>query len=333
MPRILFDARAIADSGANASGGIGRVAARLLAHLQRTRSTDRITTITTGWNRDPSAAASSTLHLPLPNKLWSLCCFLGITSLDRAGSFLAKKSFDELILPNVGFVGTPHIPYTVAVHDLSFLIEPSWFPWKMRLWHKAVRAKRLIQNAKNIWCVSETTARDVEQLLGVPREHIAVLTPLIVTGQQNNAAPQPSLTTYDPTSLRPYVLAFGGNNPRKNISTIIAAVARVREYAPFQNMQLRIIGPCGIDMPPWVLASPSVSDSERDDLYRHASALLYPSWYEGFGLPIHEAARFNIPILASAHGALPETAPPGTILINPAKPHLWAAALRELLAK
>ena len=358
MSRILFDARAIADSGSHARGGIARVSKRILAHLRETHSSDEIVLMTTGW-RNPHAPTlshperdeaeprpyntRSPIHLPLPNKLWSLACVLGLTSLDRVAEKIAKQKFDELFLPNIGFIGTPRIPYTILVHDLSSLIEPKWFSWKMRLWHHAVRAKRLIQNAANVWCVSETTARDVERLLGVERKRVTVLPPDLIIGRQDTSAPLHP-TTYDPSvhsgqALRPtpYVISFGCGNPRKNISTAIAAAARVREDASFQNLQLFIIGSSSHSPLPtphsWITFLPSISDNERDHLYQNASALLYPSWYEGFGLPIHEAARFNIPILASAHGALPETAPKSTILINPAKPHLWAGALRNVLKK
>jgi glycosyltransferase involved in cell wall biosynthesis len=76
---------------------------------------------------------------------------------------------------------------------------------------------------------------------------------------------------------------------------------------------------------------PSVTDEQLSDLYRTASAVLYPSWYEGFGLPLHEAARYGTPCLASIMGSLPETAPTGTVFAPPAKPHLWAAMLRDML--
>jgi glycosyltransferase involved in cell wall biosynthesis len=66
-------------------------------------------------------------------------------------------------------------------------------------------------------------------------------------------------------------------------------------------------------------------------LMKNASALLYPSWYEGYGLPLHEAAAHGTPIIASTSGALPETAPPGTHFVPPFKPHLWTQAMQSVL--
>ena len=64
---------------------------------------------------------------------------------------------------------------------------------------------------------------------------------------------------------------------------------------------------------------------------QHAAAFLYPSWYEGFGLPLHEAARFGTPCISSTVGALPETAPHNTLFAPPSKPHLWTVALKMIL--
>ncbi len=313
MTRILFDLRPCSDYG-----GVARVTERILAHLKATQPTADIVTVATGWH-----CGRADLHLRLPNKLWSLLTLLGLTSLDRA----VHAPFDELILPNVGFVGTPKIPYTVVVHDLSFLIEPRWFSRRMRVWHKAVRATRLIQNAARVWCVSQTTANDVARLLNVPQERLTILPKDVVTGAPNATA------TGETAPTGRYVLAFTGSR-RKNAATAIAAVVRLKEDPRFADLRLFLIGEktARHHLPyPWLVPIPFLTDDQLRDTLKNAAALLYPSWYEGFGLPLHEAAAFNTPLLASAHGALPETAPNQAILIPPAKPHLWTTALRAVL--
>lgn len=330
---LLFDARSLAAH----TGGVPRVARRVLAHLHASRPDVRIVHMTTGWRT--MDARPDALHLRIPNKLWSLACVIRLTSLDRVATRMMRTSFDELILPNVGFVGIPRIPYTLVVHDVSFLIEPRWFSRHVRLWHRLVGAERLIRNASAIWCVSNTTARDVERLLGVSTERMTVLPPEVIAGGTASDLPMPSDGPAEITG--PYVITFDGS-PRKNAATAIATVARVREDARFKNLQLVIIGSPSLPFrnseleiknvaPGWIIRKTSVTDAELEGLYQHAAALLYPSWYEGFGLPLHEAARFGIPLIASVHGALPETAPPGTVFVSPAKPHLWAAALQSVL--
>jgi glycosyltransferase involved in cell wall biosynthesis len=73
------------------------------------------------------------------------------------------------------------------------------------------------------------------------------------------------------------------------------------------------------------------NDEALAALMKNASVFLYPSWYEGFGLPLHEAARFGTPCIASTSGALPETAPQGTLFAPPTKPHLWVVAIQRVL--
>ena len=322
MPRLLFDVRSRANQG-----GVSRVTERVLLYVQRTQPHAEIKTITTGW--EPHSAD---IHVRLPNKLWSFLTLFRLTSLDRAATAATKQSFDELILPNVGFVGKPKIPYTIVVHDLSFLIEPHWFPWKMRFWHRAVRATKIIKQATHIWCVSHTTARDVERLLNIPHERITVLPHAVIAGSNLRNLDAPATGNAAPVGR--YVLAFTGSR-RKNAATAIATVARLKEDPRFADLRLFLVGAETARQHlhhPWLAVIPHLTEPQLHDFYKRAAALLYPSWYEGFGLPLHEAAAYNVPLLASAHGALPETAPHGTILIPPAKPHLWVSALRESLS-
>jgi glycosyltransferase involved in cell wall biosynthesis len=76
---------------------------------------------------------------------------------------------------------------------------------------------------------------------------------------------------------------------------------------------------------------PFQSRAQLQTLYAQASCVAYPSWYEGFGIPLHEASVYGTPCISSTAGALPETAPPGTLFAPPQKPHLWVEALELVL--
>ncbi len=340
---ILVDARSLVDPNA---GGVGRVARRALAALVLQADGAHFAFVTTGAVKpalpEPFASQASVthVHIPIPNKIWSAMCMFGITSLDREAARRAGKSADAVLLPNIGFVGRLAVPYALILHDLSFLIEPRWFTPRMRLWHRAVNASGQIRRAVRLFCVSETTARDAERLLNIPRDRLEVFHP--GTGAEietGNLEPRSHNTGQEfPVPYSQYVLAFNDANPRKNIGTAVAAVSKLREDPEFSDLRLVIIGPDPNRSPltadrtaPWITRLSHIDDAALSDLYSRASALLYPSWYEGFGLPLHEAARYGTPCLASVHGALPETAPQGTLLIPPAKPHLWAAALCDVL--
>ncbi len=291
---ILFDGRSLADPS---SGGVKRVATGLLQELRKQRAS--ITVATSGTHRPPQIDE----HLGIPNKFLSIAFALGLTSLDQ----LFSSNSDILFLPNIGWIGRPKKPYALIVHDLSFLIEPQWFSWKSRLWHRAIGAKRQIQNAKWIFAVSETTKRDLVDLLNIPVERITV----IPMGINNESIPP---TANKPP--RPFLLALGAKDPRKN-----ASLSRL--VAKETGLDLKLVGDDTLGR---------ISDKELDTLYAQATAFLYPSWYEGFGLPLHEAARFGTPCIASTAGALPETAPFGSVLASPAKPQHWVQAVSNILA-
>ncbi|MBI4138709.1 glycosyltransferase family 4 protein [Candidatus Uhrbacteria bacterium] len=329
--RWLVDARSMVDPS---GGGVSRVGRGLIEAFIAVAANDAIVLATTGWaasspatalntigKRDPAscgdkqqAARDARVHIYIPNKLWSAACLSGLTSLDRVVEKRAGK-IGSVFLPNIGFVGPMKRPYVLLLHDLSFLIEPEWFPRKMRWWHRAVGAAKLIRGAAHLLAVSETTKRDAVRLLGIPPERITVL-PIGPT-----LIPLPTgLPAYRPTAS-PYILALGWGDPRKNTATAIAAVDGLRRDPAFSDLQLIIVGRDVV----------RPSDTELASLYANAAAFLYPSWYEGYGLPLHEAASFGTPCVASTAGALTETAPPGTFFADPAKPHHWVEALRIAL--
>lgn len=291
---ILFDGRSLADPN---SGGVKRVAAGLLEALRKQGAA--ITVATSGATRPPI----SDEHIQLPNKLLSLVIWLHLTSFDR----LFKKKSDLLFLPNIGWLGTPKTPYALVVHDLSFLIEPRWFSWKSRLWHQMIGAVHQIKNARIIFAVSECTKRDLVRLLRIPANHIVVI-PL---GLDSTFQPPTSPSFIQ----RKFLLALGANDPRKN-----AALSRT--VAKETSLELKLVGDASRER---------VRDEELDQLYAQATAFLYPSWYEGFGLPLHEAARHGTPCIASTAGALPETAPEGTIFASPSKPQQWVEAVHTIM--
>jgi glycosyltransferase involved in cell wall biosynthesis len=289
---ILFDGRSLADPN---SGGVKRVAAGLLAAL---RKQDAAITVATSGATKPQVSDE---HIQLPNKLLSLTIWLQLTSFDR----LFKKKSDLLFLPNIGWLGAPKTPYALVVHDLSFLIEPRWFSWKSRLWHQAIGAVRQIKNARVLFAVSESTKRDLIRLLNIPSERIIVI-PMGIESTFHSGSS---------TTQNKYLLALGANDPRKN-----AALSKT--VANELGMELKLIGEKPLER---------ISDQELNQLYAQATAFLYPSWYEGFGLPLHEAARHGTPCIASTAGALPETAPEGTIFASPSKPQQWVEAMHNIL--
>lgn len=328
---ILVDARPIVDT---TSGGVSRVARALVAAYAGSYPEDTLTCLTTGWRKptlpDELRSRPNVIHrhIQIPNKLWSALSTFFPCLPPTAYHLLPR--FDAAFFPNLGFIGTmpKTISSTLLLHDLSFLIEPKWFSWKQRLWHRAVRAKKLIRSATHLLAVSETTKRDAIRLLDIPADRIRVI-PLGPTLDLKLRA-----TSYEQRASR-FILALGGSDPRKNSATAVQAVRALRDEKGFEDVSLVLVGaePCGCCDGPWLKKIQHPSDEELTSLYQNASAFLYPSWYEGFGLPLHEAAAFGTPCIASTSGALPETAPNGTFFADPAKPQHWTEALKITLLR
>ncbi len=354
--RILVDARSLAE----ARGGVSRVTLRLITAYAQSYPGDELVLATTG-RKKPALPEGLTalpnitrVHIGWPNKLWSAACLFRLVSLVTAAEKMAGKT-DTLFLPNIGFSGRwPKDRKTVLLlHDLSFLIEPRWFKQKQQWWHRLVGAEGSIRRATRLLAVSETTKRDATKILGVDPESISVI-PIGNTLMTEPSQPDLGIKRGDSPSR--YCLALGLGDPRKNSRTAIEAIRALRKEKGYEDVGLILICsgiknnvissssrnlPIGRSLrgacPVWNYGSrddnflkifSSPTDDELASLYAHAAAFLYPSWYEGYGLPLHEAASFGTPCVAALAGALPETAPKGTLFAHPAKPQHWVEAIK-----
>ncbi|MDF1497091.1 MAG: glycosyltransferase [Patescibacteria group bacterium] len=334
MPRILIDARAVADSHC---GGINRVARLWILDQTKNFQSQDCTCVTTGLKASTEVKRFcdennfNYLHIKVPNKLWTLFCHLNLFSLILSAEKKLKNPIDLFLLPNIAYTGAIYRHYHILVHDLSFLIEPRWFNFRRRLWHKYVKADRRIKNADQIHYVSNQTKSDVIKLLDAldTKCHTFLFDPKIEV-RSSMLVVRPAWLP--PTATR-IALMLGGSDPRKNIKTALKAIAEFNVKNPQNYLTPVILGGkvkfnFGEHNISYVEAPGFISDEELSWLYQNSSVLLYPSWYEGFGLPLHEAHHFNKPIIASTGGALSETAPPNTILCNPAKVSEWISAIQ-----
>jgi len=336
MPHILIDARAIAD---HKCGGINRVAKLWILDQTQNNIPQDCHCITTGINPSPQVQQFCAendfnyLHIKIPNKLWTLFCHLNIFSIILSAEKKLKAPIDLLLLPNIAYTGALYQPYHILVHDLSFLIEPKWFNLRRRLWHKFVEAKRRIKNANQIHCVSNQTKSDCIKLLNVPESKCQIFQFDPKIGVQNSEFRiRPN---WLPKTASRFVLLLGGSNPRKNTRVALKAIQQFNIANPQNYLTPIVLGGkvnfnFGTHHIAYVQAPGFISDAELLWLYQNTQTLLYPSWYEGFGLPLHEAKQFNTPIIASTAGALSETAPPNTILCHPAKINEWIGALEQI---
>jgi alpha-1,3-rhamnosyl/mannosyltransferase len=201
-------------------------------------------------------------------------------------------------------------PAVVAtVHDVAVVRYPESFP----RWHRTTGRLALrqgVRTAEAIVALSEFTRDELTETLGVPGDRIRVI------GNGVDAVFTPS----GKAAAGDYVLAVGTLEPRKNL-------ARVVEAARLAGIELRVVGAIGwggVEVPGWV---GRVDDEALAELYRGARCLLFPSLYEGFGIPILEAMACGTPVVTSLGGATEETAGGAAVLVDPLDVEAIAAGI------
>ena len=137
---------------------------------------------------------------------------------------------------------------------------------------------------------------------------------------------EPVFTPDGPAAEGEYVLAVATLEPRKNLRRIADAAARA-------GVELRVVGALGwggVETPGWV---GEVADDELAALYRGARALVFPSLYEGFGIPVLEAMATGAPVVTSRGGATEEVAGGAAVLVDPLDVEAIAGGIEEATAR
>jgi len=207
------------------------------------------------------------------------------------------------------------IPLVVTVLDLAVLRHPGMFnQWSRRYSRFAV--PRVVQAAAAVITISEFTKQEVIEVLGTAPEKVHAI-PIAVE--------QP-FTPGGPRTEGDYVLSVGTLEPRKNL-------ARVQQAARALAVPLRVIGAEGWGGVKVEGRAGRVSDEELAALYRGARCLVYPSLYEGFGLPVLEAMACGTPVVTSRGGATEEVAGDAAVLVDPLDVDAIAAGITGALAR
>ena len=216
------------------------------------------------------------------------------------------------------------LPIVVTVHDLAWIKAPK----TMRITSRVMdRLLMPASNRKNVSAiaVSQSTATDLSELLDVSREQITVV--------HNGAAKlaQPNLTASTdkpPLSGRQYFLFVGTIEPRKNTERLLLAYHKARQARP-RFPALVIVGEKGWGQKPLsryinelelnddVFVAGKVTNESLHVHYQNALAVVLPSLYEGFGLPLAEGMQYGLPLLTSNRSCLPEVAGDAGLLVDP----------------
>jgi len=234
------------------------------------------------------------------------------------GSFDVFHFSDWMYPPQAGGVRA------TTVHDLVPIRHPEWVTEKTRTMHGAKYANTA-HTCDLVFVNSEYTGRDVVERLGVAPERVKLAYP----GVKEAFRPDGERADLG----RPYVLTVATLEPRKNLATLVQAHRLLGD-----DLLLAVAGGSGWGdqtelRGPNIVRLGFVSDDELARLYRGAAVAVYPSRFEGFGMPITEAMACGVPVVASAHESMDEAAGPAAVRADPGDPAAIAAAIREALAR
>ena len=281
--------------------GLGTYAVNLLRAIDKLDDENEYFIYTPAWSEVPPLGPRFRIrrsHVPRRSR-----AALTLWDLTLPAVAAAREPVDVLHYLHVAFPPfTPGSPVVINLLDAIPWVVPGYrLPKPYDLLER-----RAVRRADLVLTLSESAREDIESVFGLPRAKIRVI-PL------GGPALDP-----EPSSKEPYFLFVGGTEKRKNLGAVLDA------FASIDGFELRVVGAN--------TASPvhdskreqsgvrwlgHVSEEELVELYRHATALVFPSRYEGFGLPILEAMARRTPVIASNASSIPEVARGGAILVDP----------------
>lgn len=311
--KVAFDVACLSQSRA----GTARVARGLLAALGQIETVD-VVPIGDGEYRDRGSVAQRSTALA-QDLFWY--------ASGRSRGAARTVGADLVHFPTYrGPVRAGSPPTVVTVLDLAVLREPAWFPAWARI-HARTLMRPTVRAAARVIAISQQTADDVVNLLGVERELVRVVECGIekVFSLPPNARDEHAL---------PYLLGVGTPEPRKNLPRLLDAFALVRDAGGPQRLVL--VGGDGwgsVDLKPQagVELAGRVTDERLRDLYAGADALVFPSLWEGFGLPVGEALAAGCRVVCSDLAVLREVAGEFATYVDPRSGIAIAAGIQRAL--
>lgn len=280
----------------------------------------------TGFDRVPRGerAHAEVIGTGWPGLAWEI---FGLGRALRPGDLLFAPA--NLVPP------TWRGPTVLVLHDAIQEVLPGGFPWHVR-WRFGLRYRQAARRASRVIVPSEATARDVARIYGVAPDRLRVI----------HQAPDPGFRPMGPGSdlgrmaraavgveAARFFLFVGKRSRRRNVPAILEAFARHRHRHP--SDRLVFVGPDGPGgraeaFGPGVVGAGHVAEAILRGLLNEATALLYPSDYEGFGLPIVEAMACGCPVLTLKNSALVEAGAEAAWYLPSADPTGLAEAMHAL---
>ena len=257
-----------------------------------------------------------------------------------------KDPLDVYFSPYVSGIPKNGFPKMVATcHDLVFRRFPEHRGRKLSNYYLK-RHQIAAQKCQTLIVPSLATKRDVQRFLAVPAKRIEIIA---------EAADERFRATIDKRKKREvigryfnpssqYILSVGTLEPRKNLTKLVEAFS-ILPHQILRQYQLVLVGAQGwgnqqltrtidsLNLKDKVIITGFVKDEDLPYIYKGATVFIYPSLYEGFGLPPLEAMSCGVPVIASNISSLPEVVDGAGILVDPQNEVAMAEALKKLILK
>ena len=232
-----------------------------------------------------------------------------------------------------------------TIHDLTTLLFPEFHTWENRELHRR-RLDFAREHADVILVGSESTRRDIVQRLGVDRDRIRVVPYGVTPAYRRVEDPVRLASELQGYGLEPgrYIFHVGTIEPRKNLLRLVEAFDLLRKQGGEPSLKLALVGAGGwqhedvlrrietLGLEDWVVVTGPVAESIKPSLYSGAVLFVYPSLYEGFGLPPLEAMACGTPVIASNVSSIPEVVGEAGLLIDPEDTQSVADAMALVLS-
>jgi glycosyltransferase involved in cell wall biosynthesis len=221
---------------------------------------------------------------------------------------------------------------SVTIHDATPRAVPYSFSWRFRTLY-GLLLPHLARSAVQVMTVSEFSRGEVGRYYGADAKS------LIVSGEgwqhAMRIAPDPSILEKHGLERGRYVLAVSSVTPHKNFAVLARAIGRLASSGTRMviagEINQRIFGAIDPESLRSVTHVGYVTDSELRTLYEHAGVFVYPSLYEGFGLPPLEAMAFGCPVITADVASMPEVCGDGALYFAPHDDEMLASQIRRLM--
>jgi glycosyltransferase involved in cell wall biosynthesis len=228
----------------------------------------------------------------------------------------------------------------VTIHGLEYEFCPQAYSFLERMYMRC-SIKNSCQWAKTIIAVSENTKKDLMKLYNVPEEKIKV----VYEGYADNSKFQISNFKLNPNDQisKPYLLFIGRLEERKNVVNIINAFETLKEQYKIPH-KLILAGKPGfgyekikseianVNCTKDIIELGFVDEENKQELLKNTDVFVFPTLYEGFGLPILEAQSANVPVVASNNSSIPEVTNGSALLVNPNNAEEIADAVYKIIS-